>query len=64
MFVLETTNPSKLYGTPVLFIHGNAGSYKQVRSLAKVSSERAHDSKGPGLDFFAGILSSLISANF
>ncbi|KAI0219354.1 GPI inositol deacylase [Massospora cicadina] len=46
----------------ILFLHGNAGSYKQVRSLAKVSSERAYESLGPGLDFFAADFQEEFSA--
>ncbi|KAJ9062613.1 GPI inositol deacylase [Entomophthora muscae] len=58
----EFDRNGKLYGTPVLFIHGNAGSYKQVRSLAKVSSEQAYQKKGPGLDFFSADFQEEFSA--
>lgn len=33
----------KLFGIPVLFIPGNAGSYKQVRSLASVALRKAEN---------------------
>lgn len=36
------TNP-KLNGAPVLFLPGNAGSYRQVRSLAAEASRHFHD---------------------
>ncbi|GAB1609061.1 GPI inositol-deacylase-like [Argonauta hians] len=32
-----------LHGVPVLFIHGNAGSYKQVRSLASVAFRKSEN---------------------
>lgn len=32
-----------MHGIPVLFIHGNAGSYKQVRSLASVALRKAEN---------------------
>lgn len=48
-----------LNGIPVLFIPGNAGSYKQVRSIAAEASNIFHDHqhedyfKGRNMDFFA-----------
>lgn len=48
-----------LDGIPVLFIPGNAGSYKQVRSIAAEASNIFHDHKheeqfkGRNLDFFS-----------
>ncbi|CCH43012.1 GPI inositol-deacylase [Wickerhamomyces ciferrii] len=48
-----------LDGVPVLFIPGNAGSYKQVRSIAAESTNIIHNNKeniyyrGKNLDFFA-----------
>lgn len=51
--------PDILDGVPVLFIPGNAGSYKQVRSIAAEASNIYHDHKdeekfqGRNLDFFA-----------
>ncbi|KAK6198890.1 PGAP1-like protein-domain-containing protein [Scheffersomyces amazonensis] len=50
---------SKLDGIPVLFIPGNAGSYRQVRSIASQSSDiyfqqliHQHNSNYKNLDFF------------
>ncbi|KAF3767814.1 hypothetical protein M406DRAFT_90386 [Cryphonectria parasitica EP155] len=40
---LEVDEDVKLRGTPVLFIPGNAGSYKQVRPLAAESANYFHD---------------------
>ncbi|GAP93268.1 putative GPI inositol-deacylase [Rosellinia necatrix] len=55
-------NGPKVRGIPVLFIPGNAGSYKQVRSIASESARYFHDVLHPnaaaaksgvkGLDFF------------
>ncbi|KAF5288458.1 hypothetical protein FQR65_LT02110 [Abscondita terminalis] len=44
----------KFNGIPVLFIPGNAGSYKQVRSFASIALRKSLDSR-PGFhfDFFA-----------
>lgn len=41
-------------GAPVIFVHGNAGSYKQVRSLASVALRKALDNHEPGihLDYY------------
>ncbi|KAI9290765.1 PGAP1-domain-containing protein [Neoconidiobolus thromboides FSU 785] len=49
---LEFDNEKELYGTPVLFLPGNAGSYKQVRSIAKTVSLLAKKRNIMGLDFF------------
>lgn len=48
-------NNVKLTGTPVLFIPGNAGSYRQVRSIAAESAKLFYDDKHgtQALDFFA-----------
>ncbi|KAK7715012.1 GPI inositol deacylase [Diaporthe eres] len=40
---LEVDEEVKLRGTPVLFIPGNAGSYKQVRPLAAEAANYFHD---------------------
>ncbi|KAI1162515.1 PGAP1-like protein-domain-containing protein [Nemania serpens] len=55
-------NGPKVRGIPVLFIPGNAGSYKQVRSIASESARHFHETVHPnvaaadsgvkGLDFF------------
>ncbi|KAI0506215.1 PGAP1-like protein-domain-containing protein [Xylaria bambusicola] len=55
-------NRPKVRGIPVLFIPGNAGSYKQVRSIASESARYFHETLQPnlaasnsgvkGLDFF------------
>lgn len=37
-------------GIPVLFIHGNAGSFKQVRSLASIALRKSLNSR-PGFHF-------------
>ncbi|XP_063230669.1 GPI inositol-deacylase isoform X2 [Bacillus rossius redtenbacheri] len=50
-------------GIPVLFIPGNSGSYKQVRSLASVSLRKAISARSPyHFDFFAVDLNEEYSA--
>lgn len=60
-------------GTPVLFVHGNAGTYKQMRSLASVSLRKAIDLARNGgggggahrhLDYFAVDFDGEFSALF
>ncbi|KAM8719873.1 hypothetical protein ACLKA7_006003 [Drosophila subpalustris] len=45
---------SQMTGAPVIFVPGNAGSYKQVRSLASVALRKAreHYSTGIHLDYY------------
>ncbi|XP_065107646.1 GPI inositol-deacylase [Paramisgurnus dabryanus] len=45
-YALETKG-LKLTGAPVLFLPGNAGSYKQARSLGSVALRKAEDLEGP-----------------
>lgn len=56
------------HGVPVLFAPGNAGSYRQVRSLAAAAARQYYESPGQPrqelhdaglreLDFFAGVCS-------
>ncbi|KAK9887902.1 hypothetical protein WA026_000205 [Henosepilachna vigintioctopunctata] len=48
------TSTPKFRGMPVLFIPGNAGSYKQVRSLASVALRKAMSGRLPfHFDYFA-----------
>ncbi|XP_077473483.1 GPI inositol-deacylase isoform X2 [Stigmatopora argus] len=46
----QETRDLQLYGAPVLFLPGNAGSYKQVRSLGSVALRKAEHAEG-GLHF-------------
>nr|XP_061799533.1 GPI inositol-deacylase-like [Nerophis lumbriciformis] len=46
----QETRDLQLYGAPVLFLPGNAGSYKQVRSLGSVALRKAERAEG-GLHF-------------
>lgn len=39
----------RMTGAPVIFVHGNAGSYKQVRSLASVALRKAHENYQSGI---------------
>lgn len=39
----------------MLFIPGNAGSHKQVRSLASVALQMRREQPGVSFDFFAGM---------
>lgn len=41
-YAQEQRRSLQLHGIPVLFIPGNAGSYRQVRSLASVALRKAH----------------------
>lgn len=63
------TPPSRRYtGSPVLFVHGNAGSHKQMRSLASVALRKSLDlarSRQPRhLDYFAVDYNEELSAAF
>ncbi|XP_037095386.1 GPI inositol-deacylase [Syngnathus acus] len=40
----------QLFGAPVIFLHGNSGSYKQARSLGSVALRKAENAEG-GLHF-------------
>ncbi|XP_065353841.1 GPI inositol-deacylase [Cloeon dipterum] len=52
-------------GIPVLFVPGNSGSYKQVRSLASVALRKARDSRSPfHFNFFTADLNEEHSALF
>ncbi|KAJ4933318.1 hypothetical protein JOQ06_030150 [Pogonophryne albipinna] len=42
----QETRALKLTGAPVLFLPGNAGSYKQARSLGSVALRKAEDMEG------------------
>uniref|UniRef100_A0A1A7X8R4 GPI inositol-deacylase n=2 Tax=Iconisemion striatum TaxID=60296 RepID=A0A1A7X8R4_9TELE len=42
----QETQDLKLTGTPVLFLPGNAGSYKQARSLGSVALRKAENMEG------------------
>lgn len=44
----------RMTGAPVIFVPGNAGSYKQVRSLASVALRKAHEHPEAGihLDYY------------
>ncbi|KAK5890881.1 hypothetical protein CesoFtcFv8_014360 [Champsocephalus esox] len=42
----QETRTLKLSGAPVLFLPGNAGSYKQARSLGSVALRKAEDMEG------------------
>ena len=46
-------------GIPLLFVPGNAGSYKQARSLATELNERSHQLRNFHYDVFTGIYDSL-----
>ncbi|XP_069554854.1 GPI inositol-deacylase [Brachyistius frenatus] len=46
----QETRALKLTGAPVLFLPGNAGSYKQARSLGSVALRKAENTEG-GLHF-------------
>ncbi|XP_073835018.1 GPI inositol-deacylase isoform X2 [Musca autumnalis] len=52
--ILKDVNSMKLRGAPVIFIPGNAGSYKQVRSLASVALRKGMDNeRGIHMDYFS-----------
>lgn len=51
-----------LDGIPALFIPGNAGSYRQVRSIAADVSKVASESSSPHYDFFAADFNEDFSA--
>uniref|UniRef100_A0A3Q2YIB2 GPI inositol-deacylase n=1 Tax=Hippocampus comes TaxID=109280 RepID=A0A3Q2YIB2_HIPCM len=46
----QETRELQLFGAPVIFLHGNSGSYKQVRSLGSVALRKAESAQG-GLHF-------------
>ncbi|KAH8400261.1 hypothetical protein KR215_009603 [Drosophila sulfurigaster] len=50
----ESPLKSRMTGAPVIFVPGNAGSYKQVRSLASVALRKAreHVETGVHLDYY------------
>ncbi|KAI7899802.1 PGAP1-like protein-domain-containing protein [Cokeromyces recurvatus] len=50
-------DPDKLYGVPALFIPGQAGSYKQIRSLASTTARKKQK-----IDFFTVDLNEELSA--
>ncbi|TDG41841.1 hypothetical protein AWZ03_011731 [Drosophila navojoa] len=47
-------NKMRMNGAPVIFVPGNAGSYKQVRSMASVALRKAREHPGLGihLDYY------------
>ncbi|XP_075154707.1 GPI inositol-deacylase isoform X2 [Haematobia irritans] len=61
--ILQDVNNLKLKGAPVIFIPGNAGSYKQVRSLASVALRKGMDNeRGIHLDYFTVNFEEQLSA--
>ncbi|XP_077436084.1 GPI inositol-deacylase [Vanacampus margaritifer] len=46
----QDTRELQLFGAPVIFLHGNAGSFKQGRSLGSVALRKAENAEG-GLHF-------------
>ncbi|PSN32852.1 hypothetical protein C0J52_10314 [Blattella germanica] len=61
----ERLREMKFNGIPVLFIPGNSGSYKQVRSLASVSLRKTLKAHSPfHFDYFAVDLNEEYSALF
>ncbi|XP_013103722.2 GPI inositol-deacylase [Stomoxys calcitrans] len=61
--ILQNVNNLKLTGAPVIFIPGNAGSYKQVRSLASVALRKGMDNeRGIHLDYFTVNFEEQLSA--
>lgn len=51
----ETVRNMKFNGAPVLFVHGNRGSYKQARSYASVALRKGIDNNWTKhLDYFTG----------
>ncbi|GAN01712.1 GPI inositol-deacylase [Mucor ambiguus] len=55
--------PDQLYGVPALFIPGQAGSHKQIRSLASTTTHLYHDEKlGRNIDYFTVDLNEELSA--
>lgn len=65
-----TKSPPHFTGTPVLFVHGNAGTHKQMRSFASVALRKSIDmarhsrSSGPHLDYFGVDYNEEFSALF
>ncbi|KAF4523660.1 hypothetical protein B566_EDAN006030 [Ephemera danica] len=61
----EQLRSMQFRGIPVLFIPGNSGSYRQVRSLASLALRKAKDSRAPfHFNFFAADLNEEHSALF
>ncbi|KAL9553665.1 hypothetical protein PS6_003807 [Mucor atramentarius] len=55
--------PDQLYGVPALFIPGQAGSHKQIRSLASTTTHLYHDGKSDrNIDYFTVDLNEELSA--
>lgn len=53
----EAARNMKFNGAPILFVHGNSGSYKQARSFGSVALRKGIDNNwGQHLDYFAGKL--------
>ncbi|KAL9537639.1 hypothetical protein MBANPS3_011598 [Mucor bainieri] len=53
----------QLYGVPALFIPGQAGSHKQIRSLASTTTHLYHDGKSDrNIDYFTVDLNEELSA--
>ena len=63
LFLHRDHNPDKISGFPVLFLPGNAGNYKQVRSFGAVNQRvRSWEMNRlrkeiPWMDIFAGLFS-------
>ncbi|XP_058983673.1 GPI inositol-deacylase-like isoform X1 [Musca domestica] len=61
--ILQDVNRMKLKGAPVIFVPGNAGSYKQVRSLASVALRKGMDNdRGIHMDYFTVNFEEQLSA--
>ncbi|KAK4514962.1 uncharacterized protein ATC70_002569 [Mucor velutinosus] len=55
--------PDQLYGVPALFIPGQAGSHKQIRSLASTTTHLYYDGKSDrNIDYFTVDLNEELSA--
>ena len=54
----------QLVGIPILFIPGNAGSYKQVRSLASVALRKAESLRSAHFNYFTADLDESLSGLF
>ncbi|XP_050542352.1 GPI inositol-deacylase isoform X2 [Daktulosphaira vitifoliae] len=62
---MEKIKSMKFYGTPVIFIPGHSGSYKQVRSIASVNIRKMyHIQSNIKFDFFTVDLNEEYSAVF
>ncbi|XP_061388136.1 GPI inositol-deacylase [Musca vetustissima] len=61
--ILQDVNKMELKGAPVIFVPGNAGSYKQVRSLASVALRKGMDNdRSIHMDYFTVNFEEQLSA--